>query len=205
MAVNLSTVEDYTFETERLRIRPISEEDESLYVSLYTCERIMRNIGPVKTAEQAKKSFEKVVSAMRKSIVSRQPYYLFWIIELKETHQALGIQALNWCQIPLKHIDNGTRIHTGKNEPEIGIMLNRSAQGKQIPTEARAALLNFAFNYLNVKQIYTTFDSGNIPIARLIRKLGFSQQRCFIPCERNKEYRFVTKEAFAQSPYAHIY
>lgn|GEM_PF-373391 len=190
----------YQFESERLLCRILSEQDRTLYVELYSNEKIMRNIGPPLTEQEANKAFDNTLNAIGNSIKNRSSAYLLWVIILKTTGQKLGIQVINGRRAALlKHSqDKVEEMTTPKDAVETGIMLTRLAHGKQVPFEARGALIKFAFSKLPVNQIYTFYKKRNIPIDRLVNKLGFVENKCLSPLSEKEHYRFITRDIFTQ-------
>ncbi|MCW8832880.1 MAG: GNAT family N-acetyltransferase [Colwellia sp.] len=146
----------HSFTTERLLIRPLAEQDKELYISLYTDEKIMRNIGSPLSQDAAEKAFDKTIIAMKKTPVK----VMTWAIVNVDNNEGVGLQALNW-QTP--------------EIAEIGIMLLRHTNGRLLPEEAMGALMEYAFNYLSINIITAKYAKKNLATKRFVKKLGFTE------------------------------
>ena len=114
----------HSFTTDRLLIRPLDEQDKTLYISLYTDAKAMRNIGEHLSELAAEKAFNKTLKAMKKE----KPTVITWAIVLLSNNQSIGLQAFNFKSITLA---------------EIGIMLLRNNNGRLLPEEAIGSLIEY--------------------------------------------------------------
>lgn len=146
----------HKFETERLVMRLLDEQDKKLYCFLYTDPRTMRQIGEPLSPEQAEKAFRVTLCSM----ASGSKKILSWVIIDKQTLQPIGIQGFN---------EEKSEVNTFN----IGIMLTRLANGKLIPEEALTGLIQFGFSSLNIERIKTEFGQTHKASARITKKLGF--------------------------------
>tara|TARA_R110002050_G_scaffold154989_5_gene282945 strand:+ start:987 stop:1523 length:537 start_codon:yes stop_codon:yes gene_type:complete len=144
----------HSFTTERLLIRPLTEEDKALYFSLYCDKKIMRNIGNVFSHQKAETAFANTLKTMTK----KQPKALTWAIVSLENNECIGLQALNFQTSDIA---------------EIGIMLLRTSNGRLLPEEAIGSLIEYGFNQLNLQQINACFAKKNLATARVAKKTGF--------------------------------
>jgi ribosomal-protein-alanine N-acetyltransferase len=147
----------HSFTTKRLLIRPLAVEDKSLYVSLYTDTKIMRNIGEPLAAAAAEIAFTNTLRSMNKA----HPKILTWAIVEINSNRAIGIQSLN--KTNKKNLQ----------EADIGIILSVLANGKQIPEESIGSLIEYGFTQLGLKQINACFIKRNLATARVSKKTGF--------------------------------
>jgi ribosomal-protein-alanine N-acetyltransferase len=156
----MMTIHSHSFTTKRLLIRPLVNEDKALYLSLYTDDKIMRNIGQPLTVAAAERAFFNALNALNKPF----PKTLTWVIIDKENNKRIGIQALH-------------RIDNNSQNAEIGIILSTLANGKSFPEEAIGALIEYGFTRLHLKQINAFFANQNLATARVSKKTGFVENR----------------------------
>lgn len=174
----------HTFETERLLIRPISQQDQALYCELYTNEKTMRNICPPLSTDSAISAFHRTVKLMHK-VNSR---YMTWTIVDKSKGTSIGITSLTW------HNNSESE----PKSPEIGIMLIRSAHGKKIPEEAMGSLMEYAFKKLAVVNIIAIYKKTNLPTAKFVKKLGFVIDNQHQPKDTSNRQDVFPKESWYQ-------
>ncbi|KGJ88447.1 GNAT family N-acetyltransferase [Colwellia psychrerythraea] len=154
----------HSFTTERLLIRPLSEEDKALFINLYTDAKVMRNISAPLSGEKAEKAFHNTLKIMKKA----QPSIMTWVIVSLADNKAIGIQGFTW---PTTNItQQGDRELT---QAEIGIMLNTKANGKLFPEEAMGSLMEYGFTQLKLERINAVYASKNLATKRFVNKLGF--------------------------------
>lgn len=154
----VSISNNHCFQTSRLSCRPININDRSLYQRLYCCEKVMRNISPPLSIEQANTAFERAIKLQS----SHKPKLMSWTIIDTSTQQAIGIQGLTW-----KNKYNHT-------EADIGFMLLPKANGKLFPEEAMGALMEYGFSYLGINKITAHYAKANLATQRFVKKLGFT-------------------------------
>ncbi|MGL1957350.1 MAG: GNAT family N-acetyltransferase [Colwellia sp.] len=179
----------HRFTTERLLIKPLTKQDEALYVSLYTDNKVMRSIGCTLSEKKAKAAFNRTLTIMKKP----KPSIITWVIISLSDNKPIGIQALHWRNTKNEHF------HTPEiNAADIGIMLLTTANGQLFPEEAMGALIEYAFHYLLVKQINAFYAKKNLATKRFIKKLGF----VFNPELQSKEstdyFEYCRKEQWQQ-------
>jgi len=170
----------HSFTTERLLIRPLAEQDEAMYISLYTDAKVMRNIGKALSHQEAEKAFARTIKAMKRE----KPSVMSWSIVTLEGNKSVGIQGLNW--------------QTSDNA-DIGIMLSRTSNGRLLPEEAMGALMEYAFNYLSVNKINAFYANKNLATSRFVKKLGFIYDTEQQPENTNDCYQYVDKEKWHQT------
>jgi len=185
----------HTFTTERLIIRPIEEQDREFYCSLYMDEKIMRHIGPAFTREQANKAFDLTF----KPSVKAKDFIKTWAIIDKSTSQSIGIQALSWKE------PTTNNLFEQSSAPEIGIMLDRSSNGKLYPEEAMGALVEFCFKQTSSPQIKAQYFSSNFATKRFVKKLGFITEETNTKKPENISYEFIKPEMWTQNIIEKIY
>ena len=72
-------------------LRPLRDDDQPLYLALYTCPRVMARIGPPLDAGRATGAFRKVMAHNRSDV----PGHRTWAVVDTATGRALGIAALH--------------------------------------------------------------------------------------------------------------
>ena len=141
----------HTFETARLRIRPLDASDEALYRTLYTTPDLMRFIAAPFSDEVAQRSFQ---AALRK----QSPRPQRWIVFEKHADRKIGLLGL------LGH----------EERPEIGVMLLAQAHGRGLGTEAMRGLADYAFDAFELQSICAHQQVVDNPtVIRMMTRLGF--------------------------------
>ncbi|REL29997.1 GNAT family N-acetyltransferase [Thalassotalea euphylliae] len=147
-----------SFETKRLLVRPLNSQDKALFVEMHTNEKIMKYTGGAVSSEAAHAKF---VTSLRLNQIKGIQFKTWTIVSL-QSNSPIGFQVL----YKTDELPNDQAV-------EIGIMIARHAQGKQIPEEAMGGLMQFAFSYLNIEKIIARFSKQNIATKRFVKKLGF--------------------------------
>jgi RimJ/RimL family protein N-acetyltransferase len=167
------------FTTERLLIRPLTQQDENFYIGLYTNAKIMRNISPPFTETAAKRAFVNTLLATKKE----KPKVMTWAIVRLEDNSVIGLQTL--YKAPTKIA-------------EIGIMLTTKANGQQYPEEAMGALMEYAFHYLSIDKINAYYSKKNLATERFIKKLGFIYDTTQQPINTENAYQYFNKNKWVK-------
>jgi RimJ/RimL family protein N-acetyltransferase len=142
----------HIFDTARLRLRPIGEQDEALYCRLYTDGSVMRFIAPALSQEVARRSFSV---ALRQQ--ARHPQR--WILAERCSGDDVGMVAL-----------------VGEGDgPEIGVMVLVERHGLGYGHESMAALVDRAFASERLTSITARQSVVDNPtVVRMMLALGFS-------------------------------
>jgi RimJ/RimL family protein N-acetyltransferase len=175
-----------SFTTERLLIRPLVEQDNAMYVGLYTDANIMKYIGEPLSGEAAEKAFARTIKAMQKP----KPKTMTWAIVTLADKKNIGIQALSWQRPTFNH----KQITPNNNQADIGIMLTSASQGQRIPAESLNMLIAYAFNELGLDMITAYHSKINLKSQRVFDKLGFIFDAKVQPENTNDCYRYFDKE-----------
>ena len=150
------------FETERLRARPLSERDASLYCDLYSDAWTMRYIGPPLARETARRSFRRALALQRKRPIE----WLFVVYEERTEGSAVGFSSI-------------PRFGRRAKRLEVGIMLRESARGQGYAREALAGLARHLFAIMPVDQLYMACSPDNAAMRKLAAALGFTAEEKF--------------------------
>ncbi len=68
--------------------------------------------------------------------------------------------------------DLGICVSPDGGAAEIGVTLDRAAQGKGLAAEALRAVIELAFDHAGVARISATADARNVPAVRLLERVG---------------------------------
>lgn len=151
--INLST---FDFETERLHLRPLDAGDEALFHGLYTDPKTMRFIAPPLSAEQAAKSFQKIVVRQRDSSLNGR----FLAILENESQQPVGICGTS------QYDADALRV-------EVGIVLRPEARARGFAREALTALVKRIFAGWLVDEIWVQCSTEYPAVERMVFSVGF--------------------------------
>jgi RimJ/RimL family protein N-acetyltransferase len=146
-------------ETERLLLRPITDDDFDAVAALYGDADVMRFIGlrgPM-TREQTKDRLAFMVDHWR------QHGFGMWALRLKEGGEFVG-------RCGLRYMDNTTEI-------ELGYTLAKAYWGKGLATEASRAVVRHTFEVLKLGRLVAIADPANTASVNVMKKLGMTFER----------------------------
>jgi RimJ/RimL family protein N-acetyltransferase len=147
----------FTVMTQRLRIRPLSGEDEDIYCFLYTDEETMRFVGKPLSLEGAQRSFRKAVE-----LSSRRPLaQLFMTVIHQDSGEPAGVCSLQ-------------KVDVGREAVEVGIMLKPAARDRSIAKEALTALIDVVFGSLGALEVWADIPRAHAAAVGVLTRLGFS-------------------------------
>ncbi|MDA3847795.1 MAG: GNAT family N-acetyltransferase [Vallitaleaceae bacterium] len=145
-----------TLETERLILRPISEEDDIFILNHFSDQQVTRYLydyEPVKNMDEA--------NEILAFYIDEDPYIQCrWVITNKVTNEKMGT-----CGFHKRDIKKGTI--------EVGYDLNSKYWGQGYMSEALKELFHYAWKNLCVTSICAEIAVDNIDSIRLVSKLGF--------------------------------
>nr|WP_321408992.1 GNAT family N-acetyltransferase [uncultured Carboxylicivirga sp.] len=144
-----------TFETERLILRPISENDSELILKLFNTPKFIKYIGDrnVRTVEDAKDYIrEKMIPQLQ-----RLGYSNYVLIRKEDNHK------IGTC---------GLFDREGLEGIDIGFAFLPEYEKKGFAFEASAKLKEVAFNEFDIKTISAITAKDNFSSQKLIEKLG---------------------------------
>lgn len=146
-------------ETERLFLRFYAEEDKADFIALFTDAEVMKHVGDgVLSAEQAE-------AFWRKLFVQLYPQkFNIWAVFTNENSQYVGHTGI---------YPRPTR----KEEWEFVYFLCRDAWRKGYATEIARAIIGYAFNELNLSEVYATVDDDHLTSIRVLEKAGMKLKR----------------------------
>jgi RimJ/RimL family protein N-acetyltransferase len=148
-------------ETERLLLREILPSDVDSMFELDSDPEVHKYLGnnPVTSKQQIIEVINFIRSQYVDNGIGR------WAIINKETKEFMG-----WTG--LKLVRDVTNNH--KDYYDLGYRLIKKYWGQGIATESAIASLDYAFNQLNLKEVYAMADIDNAGSNKILKKLGFN-------------------------------
>jgi [ribosomal protein S5]-alanine N-acetyltransferase len=148
-----------TLRTARLVLRPFSEADTEAIYALQSSPRVLRYWDSPPWTERARA--ERFIAACRQMEAEGSGARL-------AIERAAGGAFIGWCC--LVHWNPDYRSAT------MGYCLDEPAWGQGLATEAAGALLQWAFDALDLNRVQAQTDTRNIASARVLEKLGFERE-----------------------------
>ena len=167
-------------ETERMRLRPYAFDDHDEFADLHGRDDVARYL-PWETRDD---------EASRMAL---------------ERHQALALEQ-NDDGVTLAGFDKDTGRLVGENVlflrsidhrgGEVGYVLHPDFQGRGLATEGAAAMLQLAFETLNLHRVIARIDARNTASAAVLRRLGMRREARLV---RNEWFKgeWTDEEDFA--------
>jgi [ribosomal protein S5]-alanine N-acetyltransferase len=145
----------FAFETARLQMRSLDENDESLHCELYTDAETMRFIHPPLSPERALRMFREMIAQPRPAAGP----FLFAIGD-KISQVALGICAV-------------VAVDTGIKHAEVGVMLKSDARGLGYARESLAGTVEHVYRTFPVQRVWVECSALNPVVERMVGSIGF--------------------------------
>lgn len=155
-------------ETERLRLRTWSDEDEFRFYEVMNTPAVMRWLGGWQSPEEWSAGYQRLRG------YERDFGFTFWIVERRSDGALLGFCGLKRANAP------GADLIAG--EVEIGWRLREDAWGQGYAKEAAIASLDLAFGRFAAARVVAVTALGNLASQGLMKRLGM---------ERREEFDFV--------------
>ena len=148
-----------TINTSRLSLRAISAEDVDDFYAVYSNPEVMRywSTPPLTNKEAASKLINEILEDVERHEI------LKWGIALRADDKLIG-------SVTLFHLDFTHR------RAEIGYAQGRAYWGNGYMQEALRAVLNYAFETLNLHRIEADVDPRNDGSVRTLERLGFRRE-----------------------------
>ena len=160
----------WEFQTPRLWIRPLTSDDEDLYIALFTDALTMQFIAPALSVARAQRSFR---AYLRSSRSARE--WLFLALIDKSSEQPFGI-----CTI--QQLDERRR------RAEAGIMLKPAVHGRGFAKEGLAAVVGRAFAVLPIDEVWLEVAAANAVVQRVALSVGFTRGSSVAAGETTTKY-----------------
>ena len=145
-------------ETEQLFFRKLTMDDLQVLHSILSDEEVMKYYPKAFDMNKTKSWIEWNIDNYRK--------YGFglWAVILKENNQLIGD-----CGITMQNIHNNL-------VPEIGYHIDKRFWNKGYATQAAKACLQYAFDVLQLDEVYCYQKYTNLPSRRVAEKMGMKLQ-----------------------------
>ena len=148
-----------TLRTARLLLRPFTEGDTEAIFTLQSSLRVLRywDAPPWRDRAQA----ERFIAACKQ-------------MEQEGSGARLAIEGagdgvfIGWCCL--------VKWNPEYRSASMGYCLDEAAWGKGFATEAASALLQWAFDALDLNRVQAQADTRNTPSGRVLEKLGFVRE-----------------------------
>jgi RimJ/RimL family protein N-acetyltransferase len=147
--------ENFVITTSRLLIRPLTAQDQQLYLDLYTDPATMRFISPAFATEKALESFRFAIRLNQKTPFKR----LF--LSITEQDEAAGICAISQWSATSASV-------------ELGLMLKQPWHAKGYAVESFLALIQRVKQCFSGAKIWVDIEPGNKAAVKVVVKTGFS-------------------------------
>jgi len=148
-----------TLNTTRLSLRWIRAEDLDDFYAVYSNPEVMRywSTPPLTTKDAASKLIDEIHESIERDDI------LKWGIALKSNDKLIG-------SVTLFHLD------FTHHRAEIGYAQGRAYWGQGYMQEALTAVINYAFEVLNLHRIEADVDPRNDASVRTLERLGFQRE-----------------------------
>lgn len=150
-------------ETNRLIIRPISENDREELFHYRSDKEANKYQGWI---PETIRDVEVFIDKTSRQLDVPETWFQFVLVD-KNIHQIIG-------DIGVHFLDKENR------QVEIGCTLNKDFQNKGYATEAVERVLDFLFIDLKKHRVITSIDPENKSSIRLVKRLGFRTEAHFI-------------------------
>lgn len=156
--IRLDEPSDTIIETERLILRQWRDSDLQAMSDINQDPRVMEHFPATKTTEETK-AFINGSKALFNEVG-----YCFYAAELKKTHELIGFVGI----APVYEMPCTPAI-------EIGWRLGAKFWGHGLATEAAKAVINYAFNILELDELVSFTATTNKKSEQVMQRLGFSR------------------------------
>jgi len=148
-----------TINTPRISLRPISEADVDAFYTVYSNPEVMRywSTPPLPNRDAASRQIADIHEGFKRHEL------LKWAIALRNSDMLIGTATLF-------HPDFSNR------RSEIGYALGRAHWGNGYMQEALKAVIDFAFEKLELHRIEADVDPRNTASIRTLERLGFQRE-----------------------------
>lgn len=174
-----------TLETERLILRRVQIEDaEDMFRNWAASENVTRFLTwqPYKCIEDVRGYIQGIIDGYAEDKYN-------WIIEWKETHEAIGaIDVIS--------------MREDVSSCEIGYCLSDRFWGRGIMPEAFGEVIRFLFEEVGMNRIEATHDKNNPKSGRVMEKCGLQYEGTHRQASRNNQgvcdvvYRAILREDY---------
>ena len=151
-------------ETERLVLRPPSQDDLPFILAEIETDSMMRNLGgAARPADAVAESLAEDIAAFAEGT------WLRWTVWLKPKERRIG-------RVGIFNVRTKAAPAALHGQREIGWMLAEAYQGHGFATEAANAALGYGFGGLDLPAIYAQTSASNTASTRMMQRLGFERR-----------------------------
>ncbi len=159
MSLPTPTLPTPTLRTARLRLRPFAAADADALFALHSRPHVLRYWDSPPWGERARA--ERFIATCWR--IAEEGSGARLAIDLVSSDAFIG-----WCHL--------TRWNPDYRSASLGYCLDDSAWGHGYATEAGRALLQWAFDTLDLNRVQAETDTRNAASARVLEKLGFVRE-----------------------------
>lgn len=153
-----------TLATERMRLRPWTEDDYAPFWTMSSDPRVYEFLPPF-----ADRNACDVFADRLRGDFERRGWG-FWVLEHKESGGFMGIAGMH---------EPGPEFGVGRPCVEIGWRLNPAFWGKGFATEAARAVMRFAFTELRLDELVSFTAVANTRSFGVMERLGMEREKEF--------------------------
>src|SRR5687767_10997405 len=148
-----------TIETNRIRLRWVTEDDVDALYRIFSHPEVMRYWGtpPLADRDAAKQLVNEIHDGFQRQMA------LKWGIARRSDDEIIGTTTL-------------FNLNFENRRCEVGYALDRAEWGKGYMQETLHALLDYAFKRLDLHRIEADVDPRNVNSIRTVEKLGFQRE-----------------------------
>ncbi|MCG6036552.1 GNAT family N-acetyltransferase [Acinetobacter baumannii] len=150
-------------ETKRLILRQWKESDFEPFITMGLDQDVMQFFPNLLTPQESLNLIQKISSLIQ------EKGWGFWAVELKETHQFIGFIGLHSQP---EQFDFSPCV-------EIGWRLAKKFWKQGYATEGAKAVLDYAFNVLNLDKMVSFTATTNTPSQAVMKRLGMHKVKNF--------------------------
>jgi len=146
-------------ETERLRLRPVTDDDFDHFAALYGDPDVMRFIGArgALTREQTRDRLDFMIDHWLRH------GFGMWALFRKADGTFVG-------RCGMRYLDQTTDV-------ELGYTLSKASWGQGFATEASRAVVRYAFEVMKIGRLVAIADPANTPSVNVMKKIGMTFER----------------------------
>lgn len=146
-------------ETHRLCVRPVLESDLPSLLAINSNEAVVKFLGhePWQAMAEAEEWFERISKQQASGSA------LEFVISVKETGNVIGRCGLFEFEVANAHA-------------KLGYLLDRPHWRQGYMREALAALLDSAFDEMELRRLEASVEAHNLASASLLQRLGFTRE-----------------------------
>jgi RimJ/RimL family protein N-acetyltransferase len=139
-----------------VRLRPLGEADEDLYVAIYTDPALLAEVGPPLAPDAARRSFAAALREARKPAPRRR----LWVIVEDATATAVGLIGLV----------------IAARDGEMGAVVRREHQGRGLCRAACIECARIGYAGLGLARVHARCTRDNAAAIAVLARAGFVRQ-----------------------------